>query len=226
MPMGGGGQYHCGWEGGGQYLLGPPSSPALTHRTSLSLALSVFELLGDPCAASGALRSQFAMPRYDESDELIPGTFTPRTEDKGWLGNQIDAFTHMNALGADVMEAAMAAFAGHRMTPELAASCIATYWRRYTAIANFQESRGAAITLQANMLFQTCAALPERASRRSPLARSQRDNSDASPAHAPHASDDTRAARSLRWPGGLQKIRLRQLLAACCLCCRWILHAA
>ena len=76
-------------------------------------------------------------------------TFTPRgNEDKGWLGNQLDAFAHMNELGCDVFESAIAAISGHKMTPELAALCIATYWRRYTAICNFQESRGAAITLQ------------------------------------------------------------------------------
>merc|ERR1719240_2073908 len=35
------------------------------------------------------------------------------------------------------------------MTPDIAAMCITTYWRRYAAIANYQESRGAAITIQA-----------------------------------------------------------------------------
>jgi len=79
----------------------------------------------------------------------IPGTFTPRTPRKGWPGDQIDAFAHMQQLGADFIEAAMACLTGHRMTPDLAAMCIASYWRRYTAVANFQESRGAAITLQA-----------------------------------------------------------------------------
>ena len=52
-------------------------------------------------------------------------------------------------LGADVVEAAMACVTGHRMTPDLAAMCLQTYWRRYTSIANYQESRGAAITVQA-----------------------------------------------------------------------------
>lgn len=90
--------------------------------------------------------------------EEAPGTFTPRGEDKGWLGNQLDAFAHMNSLGVDVFEAAVAAISGHKMTPELAALCIATYWRRYTAICNYQESRGAAITLQVS-----CCAKQHRA---------------------------------------------------------------
>lgn len=56
---------------------------------------------------------------------------------------------HMQQLGADVIEAAIACLGGHRMTPDLAALCITTYWRRYSAIAQFQENRGAAITIQA-----------------------------------------------------------------------------
>ena len=59
---------------------------------------------------------------------------------------------HMQQLGADVVEAAMACVTGHRMTPDLAAMCLQTYWRRYTSIANYQESRGAAITVQAAFL--------------------------------------------------------------------------
>ena len=35
------------------------------------------------------------------------------------------------------------------MTEEQAANCIASSWRRYGALANFQENRGAAITIQA-----------------------------------------------------------------------------
>ena len=91
--------------------------------------------------------------------DSAPGsTFTPRSnEDKGWLGNQLDAFAHMNSLGVDVFDAAVAAISGHKMTPELAALCIATYWRRYTAICNYQESRGAAITLQVRHVL--CARL-------------------------------------------------------------------
>ena len=46
----------------------------------------------------------------------IPGTFTPRTPRKGWPGDQIDAFAHMQQLGADFIEAAMACLTGHRMT--------------------------------------------------------------------------------------------------------------
>ena len=77
-----------------------------------------------------------------------PGTFTPRTESKGFLVDQIEAFVHMQSLGQDIVEASIACLTGHRMTPELAALCIATYWRRYSCIANYQECRGAAITLQ------------------------------------------------------------------------------
>ena len=75
-----------------------------------------------------------------------PGTFTPREPRKGLCFDQIEAFLHMQQLGEDVVEAALACLTGHRMTPNLAAQCIATYWRRCAAIANYQESRGAAIT--------------------------------------------------------------------------------
>lgn len=95
-------------------------------------------------------------------DELTPGTFTPRGEDKGWLGNQIEAFSHMQALGCDVFESAVAVISGHKMTPELAALCIATYWRRYACIASYQESRGAAITLQVSVRLP-CRRLPAAA---------------------------------------------------------------
>jgi len=78
-----------------------------------------------------------------------PGTFTPREPRKGWPGDNLAAFGHMQQLGADFLEAAMACLTGHRMTPDLAALCITTYWRRYSAIAQYQESRGAAITIQA-----------------------------------------------------------------------------
>lgn len=77
-----------------------------------------------------------------------PGTFTPRGMDKGFIGNQIEAFAHMQALGLDIVDSLTACLQGHRMTEDLAALCIATYWRRYTAIAQYQENRGAAITLQ------------------------------------------------------------------------------
>ena len=101
-------------------------SPCCLHRATLLSLVSIMDLSEEP-----------------------PTTFTPRTqEDKGWLGNQLDAFAHMNALGVDVFEAAVAAISGHKMTPELAALCIATYWRRYQAICQYQESRGAIITLQ------------------------------------------------------------------------------
>ena len=78
-----------------------------------------------------------------------PGTFTPREERKGWPLDQFEAFFHMQQLGADLIDATIACVTGHRMTPDLAALCITTYWRRYAAIANYQESRGAAITIQA-----------------------------------------------------------------------------
>ena len=35
------------------------------------------------------------------------------------------------------------------MTDEQAALCVQAYWRRYLSVINFQESRGAAITMQA-----------------------------------------------------------------------------
>merc|ERR550514_1950188 len=35
------------------------------------------------------------------------------------------------------------------MTEDQAALCMQTYWRRYASIANYQENRGAAITIQA-----------------------------------------------------------------------------
>ena len=81
--------------------------------------------------------------------EYTAGTFTPRTAKKGFVFDLMEGFMHMQQLGADVVEAAMACVTGHRMTPDLAAMCLQTYWRRYTSIANYQESRGAAITVQA-----------------------------------------------------------------------------
>jgi len=94
---------------------------------------------------------------YDDEDEPqqglngpeTPATFTPRGPRKGFIFDQLDAFQHMRELGADLVEAFVACISGHRMTPDLAALCIASYWRRYASIASFQESRGAAITLQA-----------------------------------------------------------------------------
>ena len=80
--------------------------------------------------------------------EDTPGTFTPRGSKKGLCFDQLDAFMHMQQLGADMVDAAIACLGGHRMTPDLASLCIATYWRRYTAVANYQECRGAAITIQ------------------------------------------------------------------------------
>ena len=90
-----------------------------------------------------------------------PGTFTTREPSKGWLGDQIEAFMHMQQLGADIVEAGLACMTGHRMTPDLAALCITTYWRRYAAIANYQESRGAAITIQVRAGRRLTAWRPE-----------------------------------------------------------------
>lgn len=113
-------------------------------------------------------------------------TFTPRgNEDKGWLGNQLDAFAHMNELGCDVFESAIAAISGHKMTPELAALCIATYWRRYTAICNFQESRGAAITLQAAL-----RGMDQRLYTRQLLDQVRSQHSLAAEEHQLHSDED------------------------------------
>jgi hypothetical protein len=79
-----------------------------------------------------------------------PATYTPREQSQGFILDQIFAFQHMRKLGADFMDAFVACISGNRMTPDLAALCIATYWRRYCCIAHLQESRGAAITLQAS----------------------------------------------------------------------------
>ena len=54
----------------------------------------------------------------------------------------------MMGLGSDFVEALVACISGHRMTPDLAALAITTYWRRFAAIAHYQEMRGAAITIQ------------------------------------------------------------------------------
>lgn len=93
---------------------------------------------------------------YDEEEVGIngpdtPTTFTPRGPSKGFIFDQLDAFQHMQDLGCDFLDALRACLTGKRMTPDLASKCIATYWRRYYSLANFQESRGAAITLQAAM---------------------------------------------------------------------------
>jgi len=79
-----------------------------------------------------------------------PGTFTPRSGRKGCLFDQCEAIFHMQALDADFAEALIACISGHRMTHELAALCIQTYWRRWCARIQYLESRGAAITIQAS----------------------------------------------------------------------------
>ena len=78
-----------------------------------------------------------------------PGTFTPRTPSKGFVGDLCEGFVHMQALGADLLDAFIACIRGHRMTDDLAALCIQTYARRFMATVDFQENRGAAITIQA-----------------------------------------------------------------------------
>jgi len=85
----------------------------------------------------------------DDDDNAVPSTFTPRGESKGFIVDQVEAFGHMQAWGEDFFDAFTACISGHRMTPDLASRAIASYWRRYQALANYQESRGAAITLQA-----------------------------------------------------------------------------
>jgi hypothetical protein len=77
-----------------------------------------------------------------------PGTFTPRVPSKGYIGDMLEGFMHMQALGADVVEALMACLGGHRMTPDLAALCIGTYWRRYQSTVEYATQRGAAMTMQ------------------------------------------------------------------------------
>ena len=83
-----------------------------------------------------------------------PGTFTQRTPTKGFLGDLVGGFLHMQAHGEDVVAAFLACIRGHRMTEDLAALCIQTYQRRAMSIANFQETRGAAITIQ-NAFFNS-----------------------------------------------------------------------
>ena len=98
------------------------------------------------------------MADYDEYEERndapastgrAPSTFTPRGPSKGFMFDQLDAFQHMQALGADFVSALTACLSGKRMTQDLAAQCISTYWKRYAAVVALQESRGATITLQA-----------------------------------------------------------------------------
>ena len=136
-------------------------------RWPLSLAAVVAPLLLRPLSALGGVQPASVLcsstngTRYGAQAAMngpdTPGTFTPRAESKGWPGDQIDAFMHMQQLGADIIDAAIACLGGHRMTPDLAALCITTYWRRYAAVAQFQENRGAAITIQASA---GCAACP------------------------------------------------------------------
>ena len=66
--------------------------------------------------------------------EYTAGTFTPRTEKKGFLFDLLEGFMHMQQLGADFVEAATACVQGKRMTDDLAAMCLQTYWRRYQSI--------------------------------------------------------------------------------------------
>ena len=62
---------------------------------------------------------------------------------------QVAAFQDMTGAGAGVFDSMLAALRGHKMTEEQAALCVQAYWRRYLSLICFQESRGAAITVQA-----------------------------------------------------------------------------
>ena len=62
---------------------------------------------------------------------------------------QVAAFQDMTGAGAGVFDSMLAALRGHKMTEEQAALCVQAYWRRYNSLIYFQESRGAAITVQA-----------------------------------------------------------------------------
>ena len=77
-----------------------------------------------------------------------PATFTPRGGSKGLIFDQIEAFLHMQSIGADLVDAFVTCISGRRMTEDLAAQCIQTYWYRYQSLSDYQNSRGAAITIQ------------------------------------------------------------------------------
>ena len=48
-----------------------------------------------------------------------------------------------------MFDSLVAAMSGNKMTDEQAALCVQAYWRRYLSVIYYQESRGAAITVQA-----------------------------------------------------------------------------
>lgn len=56
----------------------------------------------------------------------------------------------MRKAGAGFGDALFAALRGNMMTEEQAALCVQAYWRRYLSVIYYQESRGAAITMQAS----------------------------------------------------------------------------
>ena len=47
-----------------------------------------------------------------------------------------------------MFDSLVAAMSGNKMTDEQAALCVQAYWRRYLSVIYYQESRGAAITVQ------------------------------------------------------------------------------
>lgn len=81
-------------------------------------------------------------------------SFTPRGKTRGGAADAAAVFSNMTTNGAGLFEAALSLMKGHKMTDEQAAVCVQTYWRRYQAIVENQEARGAAITIQ------VCLSLP------------------------------------------------------------------
>jgi len=80
--------------------------------------------------------------RGQEEDEPI--LLSPRR-----MKEQLDAFGNMRKAGAGWGDALFSMILGKKMTPEQAALCIQTRWRAYIALVQYQESRGAGITIQA-----------------------------------------------------------------------------
>ena len=63
------------------------------------------------------------------------------------------------------------------MTDEQAALCVQAYWRRYLAVIYYQESRGAAITMQARMPPPTLGSqMPQQMPQQVPLPRTMLSN--------------------------------------------------
>ena len=87
---------------------------------------------------------------HDVEEE--PLTFVPRGQSQGFILDQIEAFMNMQALGSPLIDALVACVSGQRMTPDISAQCIQSYWRRYSAVIQLQESRGAALLQQMHKL--------------------------------------------------------------------------